>query len=122
MVIISYKVQKTVNNDTVKLIVEVHPIKRSILTDRIDADKKISGQSLSLAIVKGNDISKIIVSQIFYIDIQNIIIGTEYHRNIAEPFDFALCDKFKPAGSEPLTLEFELDILGKITDHCDKGR
>ena len=83
MIVIPYEMKKAMNYNTIKLIGKFCPIKRGILSHRIYTDKQVSGETVSLAIIKSNNISIIVVLQIFYIDIKNIIIGAKYNRNIS---------------------------------------
>ena len=82
MIIVSNKVKKTVDYDAVKFYRELNPKERSVLAHRVYGNKQISRQSLTLAVIKSDNVSIIIVLQIFYIDIQNIIIGTKYNGNV----------------------------------------
>ena len=117
MVIISYKVQKAVDNHAVKLIGKLGPIEGGVFTHGINTDKKVSGKAIALTIVKGNNIRIIIVLQIFYIDIQNIIIGTKYNGNVSQTLGLTLGHKLEPTGSQALFLKGELAIFGEIRNH-----
>ena len=89
MVIVADEVQQAVHDDAIELIRKLRPVKSGILPHGIYGDEKVSGEAVSLAVIEGDDIGIIIVLQIFYIDIQYIIIGTEYYRNVSETFGLA---------------------------------
>jgi len=114
MVIISYKVQKAVDNHAVKLIGKLGPIEGGVFTHGINTDKKVSGKPLTLTVVKGDNVRIIIVLQIFYIDIKNIIIGTKYNGNVSQALGLTLGHKLEPTGSQTLFLEHKLAIFGEI--------
>ena len=80
----------------VKFIGKVNTIKGSVFPYGIYAYEKVSAEAVSFAIIKGYNIRIIIVLQIFNIDIQNIIIGTKYNRNVSQALEFAFGDKFEP--------------------------
>ena len=79
MVVITYQVQQAMNNDTIEFIRKFGSVKTGIFANGIYTDEKVTGKPVSLTVIKGNNVRVIIVVQIFYIDIQNIIIGAEYH-------------------------------------------
>ena len=98
MIIVTYQVKKTVDNDAIELSGKINTVKGSVFPHGVNGDKQISGQSRTLAIIKGNDISVIIVSQIFNVDIQQIFIGTKYNANVANLAVFRDGNIFKPSG------------------------
>jgi hypothetical protein len=97
MIIISDEMKKAVNDDPVELIGKLGPVERGVLPDGIYAYEKVSGETVSFTIIESNDVRIIIVLQIFYIDIQNIIIGAEYNRNVSQTLGFTLRYKLEPA-------------------------
>ena len=70
--------KNTMNNHPVQLFLEIGTIFDSILSDSIDTDKKVAGKFVTFAVIESDYISKVIMLEIFLIDIQNIIIRTEY--------------------------------------------
>ena len=96
MVIITNEMENTMNNHPVKFIRKISTILKGIFTDTVNADEKISGKSVPLAIIKGDYICKVIVLKILLIDIQYIIIRTENNGYIPYSPDFTFSYKPKP--------------------------
>ena len=55
--------------------------------------------------------------EILLIYIQNIVVGTEYDRYAADPFDFAFSHKPEPFAIEGLASENKVGILIKVLYH-----
>ena len=117
MVIVANQVQYAMDNHTIQLVGKLCPIVQSVFPYGINADKQISRQAVSFTIVKGNNVCIVIVLQIFYIDIQNIIIGTKYNGNVSQTLGLTLGHKLEPTGSQALFLKGELAIFGEIRNH-----
>ena len=64
MIIISDKMKKTMNDDTVKLILKFSPILDSILSNTIYTYKEVTGKTVTFTIVKSNDVSKVVMLEI----------------------------------------------------------
>lgn len=107
MVIISDKVKKPVDNDSVEFILEFSIVEKSIFPDRVHADEKISGKNILLTIVERNDVSEVIMLKILHIDIEDIGIGTEYDVYSTQFLHFTLCNKLKPGIVQPPMVELE---------------
>lgn len=107
MVIISDKVKKSVDNDSVEFILEFSIVEKSIFPDRIHADEQISGKNILLTIVERNDVSEVIMLKILHIDIEDIGIGTEYDVYSTQSLHFTLCNKLKPGIVQPPMVELE---------------
>jgi hypothetical protein len=110
-------VKEAVYDDAVQFIGKLGPVERSVLPNGIDGDEKVSGEAVSLTVVEGNDICVVIVLQIFYIDIQNIIIGTKYHSNVSKALGLTLGYKFEPTRSEAFFLEGKHNVFREIGNH-----
>ena len=117
MVVIPDQVQQAVHDHPVQFVGELDTVEHGVLPDGIYGDEKVAGEVVSFTVIEGNDVGVIIVLQIFYIDIQNKIIGAEYNRNIAQALGLALGDELEPAAGEPLLLDGELRIFGKVRNH-----
>ena len=117
VVVIADQVKQAVHDHPVQLVGELDAIEHGVLADGIHGDKQVAGEAVPLAVIEGDDVGIIIVLQIFYIDIQNKIIGAKYNRNITQALGLALGDELEPAAGEPLLLEGELRIFGKVRNH-----
>ena len=91
MVIIADKMKKTVNDDTIQLILEIGSELNGILAYRINADEKVSRKTITLTIIERDYVREVIMLKILLIDIKNIIVRTENNRNIPYPAYLALC-------------------------------
>ena len=89
-----------------------------IIPDRINADEKVTGQSISFAIIESNDVGEVIMLKIFLIDIKNIIVWTEYYRNVSNTTDLAFCYKTKPTVIQGFALENEICVLEIVRNHA----
>lgn len=96
MVIVSYKMKYAVNHHPVQFIVELSSVLNRILPDGIDTYEKISGKFLTLAVIEGDDIGEIVVTEKPLIYVKYVIIRTEYNINVSQRSDFTLCNKFQP--------------------------
>ena len=117
MVVVTNQMQHAMDNDPVEFIRELRPVKSGIFTHGINADKEVSAEPIPLTVVKGDDVCIIIVFQIFYIDIQNIIIGTKYNRYISQALGFTLCNKLEPTRSKAFFLKRKSNVLCKVGNH-----
>lgn len=117
MVIISDKVKKPVDNNSVEFILEFSIVEKSIFPDRVHADEQISGKNILLTIVERNDVSEVIMLKILHIDIEDIGIGTEYDVYSTQFLHFTLCNKLKPGIVQPPMVELEIHILKIIRNH-----
>jgi hypothetical protein len=117
MVVVSDEMKDAMYHYPVQFLIEVCFIESGILPDGIHADKQIAGNLLTLAIVEGYDIRKVIVAQILNVDIQDVRIGAEYYVNIAETPDLAFGHEFEPGIVETPVLILEFYILKKVPDH-----
>ena len=105
------------NNDPVQFFGKITSIERGVFPDRINTDEQISGKTVSFTIIKGDDISIIIVLQILDIHIKNIIVRTKNNGDVTKAPGLAFGNKLKPAGSQSFFLERKLDIFIKIGNH-----
>ena len=114
MIIIADEMENAMNYDSVEFFLELGSILDSIFTDTIDADEKITGKSVALAIIESDDISEIVMLEILLVYIKNVIVGTEDDGNVSDATDLAFCDKSEPAVSKSLSLKDKVCILKKI--------
>lgn len=75
MIIITYKMKYSMNDDPVQLFLEVGTVLDGILPDTVNTYEKITGQPVTLAIIESDDVSEVIMLKIFLIDIQDIIVS-----------------------------------------------
>ena len=120
MVVIADKMQQPVHDYPIQFIGKLRPVKGGVLLHGINADEKVSGEAVSLTIIESDNVGIIIVLQIFYIDVQNIIIGAKYYSNVTEALGLALRNKLEPTGSKTLLFKCKRSIFGKICNHKDK--
>ena len=85
------------NNYSVKFLFEFGSVLGSIFPYAVDTYEKITGESVSLAVIKCNDIGEVIVLKIFLVYIQYIIIRTEDYRYVPYPSYLAFGNKLEPA-------------------------
>ena len=74
MIVISDKMQNSVNDNPVQLLREFSTIKQSVILYGIYADEEIAGKNVIFAVIKGDNIRKIVVLKIFHIYIKNVIV------------------------------------------------
>ena len=120
MIIITYKMKYSMNNDPVQLFLEVGTVLDGILPDTVNTYEKITGQPVTLAIIESDDVSEVIMLKIFLIDIQDIIVRTEDYIDITDATDLAFSYKTKPAVIHCLTLENKVCVLEKVRNHALK--
>ena len=77
VVVIAYEMKDAVDNDPVELVLEIHLVLIGIFPDAVNAYEKVAGNLVALGLVKSNDVGKIIVTQIFHIYIQDVIVRAE---------------------------------------------
>jgi hypothetical protein len=120
LVIITDQMEQTMDDHPMKLFVKLGTIFNGILSDRVDADEKISGKNLSLAIVEGDNVCEVVMLEITHVDIEDVIIRTKYYVNIAQGPDFASGNELQPSVIRQFILENELYILAIIPYHGPK--
>ena len=99
------------NDYSVKFLFEFGSVLGSIFPYAVDTYEKITGESVSLAIIKCNDIGEVIVLEIFLIYIQYIIIRTEDDRYLTDPSDLTFSNKSEPAVIQGLTFKNEISVF-----------
>ena len=73
MIVVTDQMKYTMNNHPVQLILELGTIFDSILPDSIDTDEQVSRKFITLAVIKSDDICKIVMLKILLIYIQYIL-------------------------------------------------
>ena len=111
VIVISDKMKKAVDDDTVQLILKFGPELYGIFTDRINTNEKVSGKTVSLTVIESYNIRKIIVLKILLIDVKHVIVRTENNRYIPYSTYFALGRKFQPLVRFTTVAEFEVSVL-----------
>ena len=118
MIIITYKMKKTVNHHPVQFFRKFSTILDGIISDCIDTDEKITGKSVTFAIIESDDVSEIIMLKIFLIDIKNIVVRTENYGDVSNATDLAFGYKAKPTVIQGIALENEICILEIVRNHA----
>ena len=93
MIVITDKMKDAMHDDPVELILELGSIFDRILPYSIHTDEEVSGEPVPLTVIKSYDVSEVIMLKILLIDIQYIIIGTEYDGDVSDAAYFALGDE-----------------------------
>lgn len=117
MIVITDKMKKPVNYDSVQFILEFGSVKRGIFADRFYAYEKVAGKNLAFTVVKGDYICKIVVLKILHIYIKDVVVRTENDVHIAESLQFAAGNELQPAVIGKALPEIKLDVFVKIPDH-----
>ena len=107
----------TMYHHAVEFIRELRTISNRIFPNTVDTDKQVAGNFISFAIIKRDDIGKIIVLEVFQVHVQDVIIRTENNRDVSQPADLTFGDQAEPAVVALLALENEGGILVKIRNH-----
>ncbi len=66
--------KKAVHDDPIEFLGENCPVVNCVVTDCIDADEQVSGQQISLAVIKSDDVREGVALQIFLVDLKKISI------------------------------------------------
>ena len=117
MVIITYMMENTMNAHPVEFIGKLSTVLKGIFTDTVNADEKITGKSVPLAIIKGDYICEVIVLKLLLVDLQYIIIRTENNGYITYSPDFTFSHKPKPTVIQSPGTENKIGILKIIRNH-----
>ena len=111
MIVITDQMKKPMDDDPVEFVRKFCPVLDGIFSDTVDTYKEVTGQFIAFAIIKGDDIGKIIMLQVLLIDIKYIIVGTENNRNLSYTTDFAFSYKTEPSVIQSLPLEYKISIF-----------
>ena len=111
MVIISDEMKYPVDDYPVEFIIELSTILMCILPDAVNTYEEVSGDSVALALVKGNDIRKIVMPEISPVDVKDVVVGTENHSNISCTSDLAFSYEPYPAPCQYLFPETERSLF-----------
>lgn len=122
MVIVTYQMQKPVDDDTVKFILEVSPELQGVLPHGIHAYEKVSGKTVALAIVESDDVREIVVLQELLVYVEDIVVGTEDYGDVPYPANFAFRSDLEPFSSLPPVAEHEISVLKIIRNHKSKNQ
>ena len=117
MIIITDEMENAMDYDSVEFFLELGSILDGIFTDTVDADEKITGKSVALAIIEGDDVSEIVVLEILLVYIENVIVGTEDDGDVSDATDLAFCDKSEPAVCSCFSFENEVSIFEIVRNH-----
>ena len=117
MVIISDQVQNAMDDDPVQFIIELGSEIQCVFTHRIYTDEKITGQDVTLAVIKCNDVRKVVMSKIALVYVQDIIVRTKNDIDRSQLTDFTLSNQLQPTGRKTLGFEQKRSIFKKIADH-----
>ena len=103
--------KNTVDNDSVKLGIEICLVKCRIVPDSIDTDEKVTGKNIPLAVIKSDDVSIVMMIEGPDIDIENVRVGTENDIDLTDAAFLSFGNCLKPSVSEPPDIEFETGIF-----------
>ena len=103
--------KNTVDNDAVKLGIEICLIEICIVPYSIDTDEKVAGKNIALAVIKSDDVSIVMMIKGSDVDIENIRVGTENDIDLTDAAVLSLGNCLQPSVSEPPDIEFETCIL-----------
>ena len=103
--------KNTVDNDSVKLGIEICLVKCRIVPDSIDTDEKVTGKNIPLAVIKSDDVSIVMMIEGPDIDIENVRVGTENNIDLTDAAFLSLGNCLQPSIGEPPDIEFETCIL-----------
>ena len=117
MVVVTDKMEYTVDHDPIEFVGELCPVEKGILPDTVYADKQISAEDILFAVVEGDDIGEVIVLEILHIDVENIVIRTEDYVNISYLSDLTRRYRSQPLVIKRFVFEFERNVLAIISDH-----
>ena len=101
----------------VKLVREFSPILQGVFSDTVNTYEQVTGQPVSLTIIKSDYIGKIIVLKIFLIHIQDIVVRTENYGYITYTTYLAFRNNLKPSVIQCPTLENKISIFEIIRYH-----
>jgi hypothetical protein len=83
MVIVTYKVQQAMDDDTVKFLVETRFEIDGIVTDAVHTYEKVTGKDITFAIIESDDVSIIVMMEIFPVHTEKILVRTENDIDVA---------------------------------------
>ena len=75
MIVITDQMKDTMDNDPVQLVLEFSSIFKRIFTDTVDADEKVTRESVPFAIIEGDDVCEIIMLKVLLVYIQDVVVG-----------------------------------------------
>ena len=117
MIVITDQMKDTMDNDPVQLVLEFSSIFKRIFTDTVDADEKVTRESVPFAIIEGDDVCEIIMLKVLLVYIQDVVVGTEDYRYVTDAADLALGYKSKPSVVQSLSLKNEVGIFKVVRNH-----
>ena len=117
MIVITDQMKDTMDNDPVQLVLEFSSIFKRIFTDTVDADEQVTGESITFAIIEGDDVCEIIMLKLLLVYIQDVVVGTEDYRYVTDTADLALGNKSKPSVVQSLSLKNEVGIFKVVRNH-----
>ena len=74
MIIITDEVQDSMDYYPMQLLLEFCPVLDRVFTDGIYTYEKITRQLVTFAVIKGNDVGKIIMLKILLVYVKNVIV------------------------------------------------
>ena len=90
MIVITYKMKDTMNYYSIELFLEFCSVLLSILSDRINTYEEIARKTITFAIIESDDISEIVMLEIFLVYISYIVVRTEDDGDVSDLSDFTL--------------------------------
>ena len=69
--------EKTMDYNPVQLVQKLRSVKVRVVPDGINAYEQVAGKSVSFAIIKGDDVCVVVVTQILIVYFENLLIVNE---------------------------------------------
>ena len=111
MIVITYKMKNTVNDDSVKFGIEICFIEICIVPYSIDTDEKVTGKNITLTIIESDDVSIVMMIKGPDIDIENVRVWTKNNVYLSYSAILSHGDGLDPSVREPPDIEFETGIF-----------
>ena len=89
--------QDTVDDDTMKLFVVGLSELLGIGSDRVERDDEVAVEDVVFTVVESDDVCVVVMTEVFTVDFQNLLIVTEQIANLANPFTIAGGNGFDPS-------------------------
>ena len=86
-------------------------------TNGIQRNDEVTIKHIILAVVEGDDVGIIVVSQVFVVDFEDVLVVAEQVANLADLLAVSGCHTTNPCGGLATLDIGEFDVLCRIGDH-----